>query len=391
VPGLSPFTGLVYAPSAGDPTAVTAPPYDAISEPERQEYLAASPYNVVRLILPQDEPGDDERTNRYTRAAEHLRAWRDAGILVETERPSVFVYEMAFEHAGAARTVRGVIGAIDLEPFGEGIVPHERTMPGPVEDRLRVIRQVRANLSPIYAVLRAPSAPQSELVERSAARAPDRESVDPSGVRHRLWIEPDVPPDLVEAYAADSLLIADGHHRYTTALAYREEMNAEHGPGPWDRMMMLVVDPSEDPPVLPIHRVVRGEGIPAPGFPVDSLQEALRLTSDDDLRFGVAMANGDGVQLRVAQVDGEPPTVVAIHDRILARYPDAEVTFVPDAEEAVRAVAEGASVAYLLPPTHVDRIRAVIERGDRLPQKSTWFWPKPRSGMVIRPLDGAVS
>jgi uncharacterized protein (DUF1015 family) len=387
VPGLSPFTGLVYAPSAGDPTAVTAPPYDAISDAEREDYLAASPHNVVRLILPKEQPGDDEQTNKYTRAADLLREWRDAGVLVETERPALFVYEMAFEHAGEARRVRGVIGAIDLEPFGEGIVPHERTMPGPVEDRLRVIRQVRANLSPIYAVLRSPSPPQAELLERASARPPDREAVDPSGVVHRLWIEPEVPRALVDAYAADSLLIADGHHRYTTALAYREEMHRAQGPGPWDRMMLLVIDPSEDPPVLPIHRVVRGEGIPAPGFPVSSLDEALRLVSDEDLRFGVAMANGDGVQLRVAELDAEPPTVAAIHERILARYPEAEVTFVPDPEEAVRAVAEGASVAYLLPPTHVGRIRDVIERGDRLPQKSTWFWPKPRSGMVIRALD----
>jgi uncharacterized protein (DUF1015 family) len=386
VPRISAFTGLVFAPSAGDPTAVTSPPYDAITDDERDRYLAASPHNVVRLILSKEEDcsgGED----RYEHSGRLLREWRDAGVLVETPEPSLFVYEMAFELAGAARRVRGVMAAIDLEPFGEGIVPHERTMPGPVDDRLRLLRAVRANLSPVYTVLRGPSEPHRALVERATARTPDVEAADPDGVRHRMWIEPGLPDGLAEAYAADSLLIADGHHRYTTALAYRDEMHAAHGPGPWDAMLLLVVDAGEDPPVLPIHRVIRGADVPAPGVAVASLQEAQDLMSDEALRFGVATANGDGVSLRVARLDGgEPPVVVGIHERILSRYPEAEVEFEADPERAIRAAAEGATT-YLLPPTHVDHIRAVVERGDRLPQKSTWFWPKPRTGMVIRPLD----
>ncbi|MCA1726719.1 MAG: DUF1015 family protein [Actinobacteria bacterium] len=387
MPRVSPFTGLLYAPSAGDPTAVTAPPYDAISDEERETYLSASPHNVVRLILPQDEP-ESEAGSRYEVAARTLNRWREAGVLVETEAPAVYPYEMAFELDGAPRRVRGLLATIDLEPFGDGVIPHERTMPGPVEDRLRLLRATRANLSPVYAVLPGPCAPQADLMERAAARPPDRQATDPAGVVHRLWVEPEVPEALIQAYASDAIMIADGHHRYTTALAYRDEMRAERGPGPWDRMLMLLVDAAtEDPPVRPIHRVVRGEGIPAPGFPVDSLQAALRMLSDHELRFGVVSANGDGVQVRVAELDGRPPTVAAIHERILSRYPDAEVTYVPDAEQAVREVGEGATLAYLLPPTHAGTIRAVVERGERLPQKSTWFWPKPRSGMVIRPLD----
>ncbi|MEX2458433.1 MAG: DUF1015 domain-containing protein [Actinomycetota bacterium] len=386
MPRIQPFTGLVYAPSAGDPTALTAPPYDAITDEERQAYLAANPHNVVRLILGDEHRGDDDRENKYTRAGALLRTWREAGVLVETPEPSVFVYEMAFERDGPRR-VRGLIAAIELEPFGEGIVPHERTMPGPIDDRLRLIRQARANLSPVYAVLRGPCPPQRAVIERAGARRPDLEATDPSGVVHRLWIEPGIPEELVQAYAGESLLIADGHHRYTTALAYREEMREAHGPGPWDAMMLLVVEAVEDPPVLPIHRVIRGADVPAPGFAVGSLEEALRIVSDEDLRFAVATSNGDGVSFRVARLDGgDPPTVVAIHDRILSRYPEAEVGFEADAERAVAAAAGGATT-YLLPPTHVDAIRAVIERGDRLPQKSTWFWPKPRTGMVIRPLD----
>jgi len=378
----------MYAPSAGDLGAVTAPPYDAISPEEREGYLAKSPHNVVRLILGTDEPGDGNLVNKYTRAADRLRSWRAEGVLVPTDAPAVYPYEMSFSYRGRDRRVRGLISAIALEPFGGSIVPHERTMAGPVDDRLRLLRQVRANLSPVYAVLRGPCSPQSGLLERASRRPPDREMVDEGGVAHRLWVEPQLSEDLVQAYREETLLIADGHHRYTTALAYREEMRARHGPGPWDWMMLLVVDAAtEDPPVLPIHRVVTGRGLPAPGWPVGSLEAALRLTDDEALRFAVASRDGDGgVALRVAELEGEPPTVRAIHERILSRYPDAEVQFAASAEEAVDAVRAGATVAYLLPPTRVERIREVIERGERLPQKSTWFWPKPRTGMVIRPL-----
>jgi uncharacterized protein (DUF1015 family) len=389
VPEVYPFTGLLYAPTAGAPERLTAPPYDAISEDERERLLEASPHNVVRLILGKDESGDDDVSNKYTRAARWLREWVEQGVLVPTAEESVYAYEMAFRFGGADRTVRGLIVAVGLEPFGRSIVPHEETMPGPIEDRLRLLRATGANLSPIYGVLRGPCEPQRRILEGAASRAPDRETVDEQGVRHRMWVEPGVPPELGQAYATETLLIADGHHRYTTALAYRDEMRARHGPGPWDLMMMLVVDAAtEDPPVLPIHRVVTGSGVPAPGFEVPSLDRALALVDDDAVRFAVALPDGDGaVALRVAELQGEePPTVCALHDRILSRYPDATLEFVPDPERAVAAVREGASLAYLLPPTHVERIRRVIERGDRLPQKSTWFWPKPRTGMVIRPL-----
>jgi uncharacterized protein (DUF1015 family) len=390
MPRISPFTGLLYAPSAGDPTAVTAPPYDAISPAERLEYLAASPNNVVRVELPGEEPGDDDAANKHTRAAETLAAWRAAGVLVQTDEPAVYPYEMEFELDGVHRKVRGVFAAIDLEPFGEGVLPHERVMPGPVEDRLRLIRTTRANVSPIYAVLPGPSDAQRDLLDRAGARPPDREAVDPSGVIHRLWVEPGIPDDLVKAYAEDSVMIADGHHRYTTALAYQEEMREAHGPGPWDATLMLLVDAAaEDPPVRPIHRVIRGGGglVPTPGVPAGSLEETLEQLADEHLRFGVVTREGSDVRFRIARLDGEPPTVAAIHEKILSRYPELELTFVPDPAEAVRAVEQGADLAYLLPPTNAGRIRAVVERGERLPQKSTWFWPKPRTGMVIRPLD----
>jgi uncharacterized protein (DUF1015 family) len=302
---------------------------------------------------------------------------------------------MAFSFQGEARRVRGLIAAVDVEPWGGSIVPHERTMPGPVEDRLRLLRSVRANLSPVYAVATGPIDQMTRFLAAAAARPADREIVDEDGVEHRLWVveapdDGDAPSDpLGEALAAEQLLIADGHHRYTTALAYREEMRAAHGPGPWDRMMMLVVDgATEDPPVLPIHRVVRGGTVasPADGHRVRDLAEILATLHDDDLLVGTAERDAlGGLVHRVCRLDGEPPTVCALHDQVVG---DAELRFTPDAvaaEDAVRL--EHAPMAFFLPPTHVTRIQGVIASGTRMPEKSTYFWPKPRTGMVIRALE----
>jgi uncharacterized protein (DUF1015 family) len=217
-------------------------------------------------------------------------------------------------------------------------------------------------------------------------------------VQHRLWV---VPRDdrslpggsegLSAALEPERMLIADGHHRYTTALAYREEMRGLHGgPGPWDHMMALVVDGAgEDPPVLPIHRVARSGVDPAAlaAHRVRDLAEVLATLHDDHMLFGTAERNADGELMhRLGRLDGTPPTVCALHEQVLD---DADLLrYTPDAvaaEELVRA--HQAPIAFFLPPTHVDRIRTVIDGGGRLPEKSTYFWPKPRTGMVIRPLE----
>jgi uncharacterized protein (DUF1015 family) len=200
------------------------------------------------------------------------------------------------------------------------------------------------------------------------------------------------PDDAVElAIGAERLLIADGHHRYTTALRYRDEMRAAQGPGPWDRIMTLIVDAAiEDPPVLPFHRIVRAGAPPAGGTRVRDLQEVLAELDDAKLVYGTAVREGGRVIHRVAELDGGPPAVRALHDQVLdpALTDAGAVTFTEDAVAAEAAVRDGeAEAAYFLPPTTANRILAVVERGERLPQKSTFFWPKPRTGMVLRLLD----
>jgi uncharacterized protein (DUF1015 family) len=392
MPRVSPFTGLLFDESVVGPLGpVTAPPYDSISAEHERRLHSASPHNVVRLILGRERPGDDDQRNKYTRAADLLREWRDQGALRTTPSPSWFLYEMAFSFQGEDRRIRGLIAEVGIEALGGSIMPHERTLAGPVADRMRLLRTVRANLSAVYALFRGPQPAVSEAFEEAAGQGPPGFAVsDEQGVEHRMWVLPaegnGSGDRISRALADERLLIADGHHRYAVAQAFQQRMRAEVGPGPWDRMMMLLVDgATEDPPVLPIHRVVLRGTVPSDGRRVRDLAEVLAAVDDDELVYGSAALQGDEVVHRLARLEGRPPTVCALHEQVLNR---AGLRFMPDAVAAEEAVRQGkATAAFFLPPTRVDRIRSVIEGGGTLPQKSTYFWPKPRTGMVIRPLE----
>jgi uncharacterized protein (DUF1015 family) len=387
VVAVAPFDGLLYDPArVGDLAAVTSPPYDVILPHEQDRLHRASPYNIALVDLGAEVTGAPEE--KYTRAARLLRTWREEDILPATGRPSVYPYEMRFAYRGVQRAVRGILLQVELEPWGGAILPHEETMASPVEDRLRLLKATTADLSPIYAVVGGPSPPQGDLIRSAVERRPARELVDEEGVAHRLWIEA-MPPELPQWYRDQTLLIADGHHRYETALVYREEMRAARGPGPWDAVMMLVVDASsEEPPVLPIHRLVRAEQLPdLPGERVRGLEEVLARLVDDDLRFGAAVREDGGLLHLVGRLDGDVPTVSALHRSLLDGLSIQELRFVQDAALAEAAVRNGeADLALFLPPARVENVRAVVAAGGRLPRKSTYFWPKPRTGMVIRPL-----
>jgi uncharacterized protein (DUF1015 family) len=210
---------------------------------------------------------------------------------------------------------------------------------------------------------------------------------DEDGVEHRLWV---APPDPAVAgwLAGESLMIADGHHRYTTALRHRREMDAEHGPGPWDAAMMFVVDASrQEPPVLPYHRIQLDGPVPSRGWRVRDLEEVLESVDDARLRFGVVTHEEGALVHRLVELDGDPPAVCRLHENDLAGLDD-RLRYTPDAVAAEEAVRDRRAVAaYFLPPTEAATIRSVVDRGERLPQKSTFFWPKPRTGMVLRPHD----
>jgi len=379
----------LYDPArAGPLKLLTTPPYDAITPADQERFYRASPHNVVRLILGRREPGDDGSANQYTRASVFLRSWIDEGVLVGTGVPRVYPYEMAFRLEDADRVVRGVVAEVALEPWGGSIVPHERTFAPVIRDRLRLLQAVQTNLSMPFVVYRHPASAITAFLERTADVPPAREMVDEAGTRHRLWASDEGEAIVAEALQDTELLIADGHHRYAVALEYREEMRAAHGPGPWDAMMMLLVDAAaERPPVLPLHRVVAGPA-PAPtGKRVRDLAEVLASIRDDPPSYGTVARDDGALAYRVSPLEASPPTVEALHRTVLGRTPLEAIRFVPDAALAANMVADGsAAAAYLLPPTTVDRIWEVVAAGRRLPPKSTSFWPKPRTGMLLRPL-----
>ena len=385
---ISPFVGLLFDRSVvGSHDLVTTPPYDVISEASRRHFLDTSPYNMIRLDLGPNEAEAAEAEAKYRAAASELRSWRERGALVPTDGPRLYPYEMRFALHGRGRSIRGLVCSVELEDWGGSIVPHERTMPGPIEDRLRLMRAVGTNLSSIHALYPGPKDAVAAYLDEQMASDPSAFATDEAGVEHRLWVGT-ADPAVASALGAESLMIADGHHRYAMALRYRDEMRSEHGAGPWDRVMMFLADAAiQQPPVLPFHRVQIAGTVEAAGRRVLDLGEVLESVNDEKLVYGVVLQE-DGVLMHlVAELDGTPPTVSALHAQRLAGD-DVELRFTPDAVDAEEAVRTGEAVAaYLLPPTDASRIRDVIDRGERLPQKSTFFWPKPRTGLVLRPLD----
>jgi len=389
MPRIAPFVALLFDPAvAGSLDRVTAPPYDVIGEEARRQYLAMSPYNIVHLELGEERGPDG---GGYEAVGKLLSRWRAEGALRPTSEPVYLAYEMRFRLESRDRRIRGVMVALELEEPGGSVLPHERTMPGPVEDRLRLMRAADANLSPVYGTFTGPVEPLTGLLDEVTGGEPVAATDDEEGVTHRLWqFEGDTP---LQNWIGDRpVLIADGHHRYTTALRFRDEMRRRKGPGPWDRVLALLVDSAVDElPVLPFHRLVLSGPVPSEGERVRDLQEVLVELDDANLVYGTAAREEGAVVHRVARLEGEPPTVRALHERKLdGSVPLEALRFVHDASEAEAAVRTGTAVAaYFLPPTTTDRIRAAIAAGGTLPQKSTFFWPKPRTGMVLRAWDGS--
>jgi uncharacterized protein (DUF1015 family) len=411
VPELFPFPGLRYQLSVldADLGAVTAPPYDVIDEESRARLEASHPQNAVRLILPRDaEPGD-----RYQRARATFEQWRADGIL-SADSPHLYVYRTAFnDEAGTARRMTGVIGALALSPPGEGsVLPHERTMPKAKSDRLELLRSVRANLDPVWGL--SLSSGLSELIEPViAAGGPAASCVDGDGVEHCLFpVEGDLVDAIAALVAAAPLVIADGHHRYETALAYRDEQRTAGVDDPGANcIMMLVVELADDQLVVrPIHRLLSGIGadfrsrlsdvcqvIPVGPNTAEGVRE---LTVEMDRTGSLGLVHSAGLALltpRSAVLGPDLETLpeplrdvdAARLEAILTRIGEPpEIEYRNDALTVAALVAKGAAdVAVLLRPVSVAQIDTVAEAGLRMPQKTTYFQPKPLTGLVFRSLD----
>ena len=337
-----PFRAERYDEANAALQALVAPPYDVISDDQRAEYLARDPHNIVHLTLPDSEE----------QAARDLAAWRAQGVLTRDEQPAFWALSQTYVGPdGVERTRNGLVAALHLESYEKRVVlPHERTHAGPKEGRLRVLRATRTQLEPIFLLHDGPAV---EVPERT----PDLEAGG-----DRLWrVEAD-PAD----FAALELLIADGHHRYETALAFHEEDGTEASG--W--MMVVLVSTREDGlTIFPTHRVaervngVRGEPIEEHG---------------DELPGVVLYRGGEYELMRGDGLD------VEIVDRAGAQG----VTYTPQRADAVAAVDSGdAEGAFLLRPTRIEDVFAYARRGEVLPQKTTYFFPKLTSGLLLYPLD----
>jgi uncharacterized protein (DUF1015 family) len=436
VPVVRPFRALRYAPGAvPDLASVVAPPYDVIGPEEVRELLARDPRNVVRLDLPIAEPGE-EPDERYRRAARLISTWRSDGTLHRDPRPALYAYEQSYTIPGTAeeRVRRGVFARVGLEAFGpeSGIRPHERTLAEPREDRYRLLRATGVNTSPIVGMYDDPTGRVPEwlaaLPETSTA-----EVIDDHGVQHRLWMvaeDPDLLDDISARIGAGPITLADGHHRYETALRYRDERMTgavEHDAPAWAEILMLLLEPVQGPiSVLATHRVL--QGLDAAGveqflrelselFEVEARVEAAELAAafrDPSRahggvgRFGLWTRQG-GLILRARRsafggslppggraLRGLDVTLAGIAIERLAGIDadavaeGARIAYTHDQSEAIAWVEsgnEGAAIALLLEPTPARDIVAVAAEGDLMPQKSTYIYPKALTGLVINPLE----
>jgi uncharacterized protein (DUF1015 family) len=411
---ISPFRGLRYDPATvGDLASVTAPPYDVISAEALERFEAMSPYNIVRLILSRATATKD----KYTQAAETLERWISDGVLVRDERDSITVYEQRFTLAGRERVQRGLLAAVSLEDEGASVLPHEHTMAAPVSDRLALLRATRAQLSPVFVVYTSEDGGARDVVSRTVETPPLAEwHSDDDDVTHLTWRLDDAAGIGAVARTIEraTVVIADGHHRFRTALEYRAERRAQDGAGPWDQMLLFLVDSDwSGPALLPIHRLIDVApddvlAAVAGAFDVEESgttdPEALAAELADRRAHGRAFAllgRGRAWWLTVADKAAEAEAMpgdrtevwrdldVAVLEWFVMRrlLGGAEARYVHTATEAAEAIArdEAASV-LLLAPMPFDAVRAVAEARESMPPKSTFFVPKARSGVVIRPL-----
>jgi uncharacterized protein (DUF1015 family) len=400
VPRFLPFAGLRYSRShVVSLDDVVCPPYDVISESERVALEARSPSNIVRLELPHDQ---DDEGDRYHRAAALLDAWRDGGILHRDPTPAFYGYRMSFTSpAGAARQTIGVIGALELEPPGRGILPHEETMAKAKTDRLELLRATHANLSPIWGL--TPGVGLSTYC-RPPARPVERVT-DPDRVTHEVWpiTDPDQITAIQKVVSADPVLIADGHHRYETALTFQEQRARSGTNRPDDDFVMaLIVELAEEQlTIQAIHRLI--EGLP-PAFDVIAALEPffdITPTAPADRTITVRMAEAEAVAVltasgawlarpRASLLASSPHDLDSSRLEVaLADLPAHQVTFQPGWDHAAAAVATGQTdAAILLRPATVAQMGAISRGERRMPAKTTYFWPKPRTGLVVRELLG---
>ncbi|MGE3152874.1 MAG: DUF1015 domain-containing protein [Nitrospiraceae bacterium] len=433
-----PFRGVHFDQARlGNIRDLVAPPYDVIDGAGQKALHDRHPNNVIRLELGFEQAGDSETDNRYTRAARALRDWQEQNVLKRDASPCMYLYRLTYRTpergSSTTKTLSGFLANFKLAELDSGeIYPHENTRAAAKTDRLRLLEACRANFSPIWSLYSDPEEAVSGLFERAVSgQSPRTDFHDEVGDQHSLWVidNPDILRQVAEAMRPRPLYIADGHHRYETALNYQRLRRQQDGPSPGlqphDQVLMLF-SRLEDPglTVLPTHRVLTKPMPPTPQlrtmlepwfeivpFPLErTAEEAVRTTFLQAMRnrgrtnpcFGLAVRGGLEYWLLIQRPEHRLPDTASPRDRLdvsilqlqvitklCPTQQDLEsIVYTKDEYEALDWVAKGtAEGALLLNATKVDEVRAVAVAGERMPHKSTYFYPKPVTGLVLHVME----
>jgi len=414
---VQPLRALHYDQSVvGSLSDVVAPPYDVIDAEQRAALLAKSPYNVVAVDLPQGEP------DPYTAAGELFESWQRRGGLVRDEDPAIWAHTQDYTGPdGKARTRRGFFCRVRIEEYGPGRVrPHERTHPGPKEDRLRLTRATQANVSPIFSLYSDPTNAAWSALAPATETAPWGEVTDGDGTVHRIWRigEPAAIAAVQAATASAELLIADGHHRYETMQAYANEVGGEGE----HRYILMCLVALEDPglTVFPTHRLVKGlddarrealEQMLARDFEISEVSQAELTPEPGRGPLELGLLDQGGARARRLRLKDQAIADAALPGRSAAYreldtgvletlilkntlgFSDDDIShfngmfYARDTAEAIRMVSSGYyEAAFLMRPTPVEQVREVAAAGENMPPKSTYFFPKLLTGLLFNPL-----
>jgi uncharacterized protein (DUF1015 family) len=416
---IRPFRGLRYSESAGNLKMLVAPPYDVLSPAERENYAARSPYNIVHLTLPEQNADDRSKYVKYARSAATLAEWRRQEVLEPEDQPVFYKYTQTFKVLPFPDTLTrtSLIALLKVEPYDRGVVlPHEQTFPKHKEDRLRILEATRSHLECIFGLFEDDDRALYDLIANAPAGT--EAHVDQAiGASHTL--EPISDPETIQAIqrmmAEKKVWIADGHHRYETACTFREMQGEKSGPIPEDYMMMAFSSMSDPGLVLlPTHRVVHGLGLDRDQLSsklsgkfnieeVHSSQIPMRLDQAHhagEMMFGVAIEGGHGLLLtpkdKAGLISGmssegsaalKSLDVTVLHrvilEELLGKQGLEGIDYTRNSREALLGADSGGAVSFLMNPPSVDDMRTIALGGEKMPQKSTYYFPKILSGIVL--------
>ncbi len=426
MPEIKPFRAWRYhTPKVKNLSLVVAPPYDVISKAEQARLYDSSPYNVIRMELGKEQPGDTDSNNRYTRAKDFLEGLKTEGALAQDALPSIYVYIQDYVEEGKKKSRTGFFAAMKLDE--KAVLKHENTLTGPKEDRLHLLKAVRTNLSPIFGLFEDAAGAIQTLLKPAVKKAPVLD-VNVAGVRHRLYLEqrPDVLQKISTKMKSKPMFIADGHHRFEVACQFRKWMEGQNpsasSEADWNYAMVYFSDCRHNPfKIFPTHRLIRTkQDLPATlakigtvtmgrnlGDVLETLQDCREDVTDKSYRFAFFSAKHGFLQLtldkKIAAKVGKDPVskldVAVLHEKILAPHfgitaveKSEAIDFTRDAEEAKKKVQAGDfDAAVFLRPTSLNEMLLVSKKGLKMPQKSTYFYPKLLTGLVFYSFNGSLS